>query len=211
MLLQANPIHNYHIHVVYSPISENVSSESANFYLEPYLSKSSYGDRSDYAWTYFLLNTTNVTEGNNIRIQLISDTKLSYELYVRLGGLPSLDMWDYRYLDQTSNKNNSNSMFKLYDTSQERINLYILYPTGLWTIGLRHPVAINNHLSPQTLISILSETCPSQCFGHGSCFYGEEVTESMYYRPYIFPLFLFFIFYRSLVVVSLFSCLQRMT
>ncbi|GMY34039.1 Transmembrane protein like [Fagus crenata] len=165
---QANPTHNYNITVVYLPISENVPSESANFYLEPYLSKSSYGDRSDYAWTYFLLNTTNVTEGNNIRIQLISDTKLSYELYVRLGGLPSLDMWDYRNLDQTSNKNNSNSMFKLYDTSQERINLYILYPTeGLWTIGLRHPVAINNHSSPQTLISILSETCPNQCFGHG--------------------------------------------
>lgn len=142
--LQAIPKENPNVRSVYLPDSKIVSSNSVSFSLDPFLSKSAYEDRLDYAWTYFLLNSTKGTEGNNLHIQLRIDTKLSYELYVRFGGLPSLNVWDYSYLNQRSNCNSS-SMFKLYLTSQETINLYILYPkTGLWTIGLRHPAAINN-------------------------------------------------------------------
>ncbi|XP_065636777.1 uncharacterized protein LOC112010907 [Quercus suber] len=158
--------------------------QSVDFYLEPYLSKSSYGNGhgSDYGWTYFLLHTEEGTEGYNSHIQLTSDTKLSYGLYVRFGGLPSLDMWDYSYLDQTSKSNNNNSMFKSYDTSQEGINLYILYPTaGLWIIGLRHPVDLNNQSSPRTMMTISTVYCPNQCSGHGICEYNDDLSESADY------------------------------
>ncbi|KAM4086757.1 hypothetical protein ACJW30_10G126200 [Castanea mollissima] len=179
-VLQAIPYQNQ---IVYLPDRGNVSSESVDFYLEPYLSKSSYGNAhgSDYGWTYFLLYTEQGTEGYNTHIQLTSDTKLSYGLYVRFGGLPSLDMWDFSYLDQTSNSNN-NSMFKLYDTSQEGINLYILYPTaGLWIIGLRHPVDLNNQSSPQTMMTISTDSCPNQCSGHGKCVFKKDLSESADY------------------------------
>ena len=204
--MQAIPYQNQDIPIVYLPDTGNVSSESVDFYLEPYLSKSSYGNGngSDYGWTYFLLYTEQGTEGYNTHIQLTSDTKLSYGLYVRFGGLPSLDMWDYSYLDQTSKSNNKNSMFKLYDTSQEEINLYILYPTaGLWIIGLRHPVDLNNQSSPRTMMTISTEYCPNQCSGHGTCVNNHDSAD---YRLFIFPLnlifYFYFYFYKSSVVPS---------
>ncbi|KAK7841844.1 hypothetical protein CFP56_014825 [Quercus suber] len=183
-VLQAIPYQNQDIPIVYLPDRGNVSSDSVDFYLEPYLSKASYGNGhgSDYGWTYFLLHTEQGTEGYNTHIQLTSDTKLSYGLYVRFGGLPSLDMWDYSYLDQTSKSNNNNSMFKLYDTSQEGINLYILYPTaGLWIIGLRHPVDLNNQSSPRTMMTISTEHCPNQCSGHGICVSNDDLSKSADY------------------------------
>jgi len=188
-LLQAIPKQNPNVVLVYLPDSETVSSNSTYFSLDPFLSKSAYGDRSDYAWTYFLLHSTIDTEGNNLNIQLRTDTKLSYELYVRFCGLPSLNVWDYSYLNQRSSCNSS-SMFKLYATSQETINLYILYPkTGLWTIGLRHPVAINNSLSTQTTMFISSKSCPNRCSDHGECVYSEDATQSTYYRLHTFCIF----------------------
>lgn len=74
---QANPT----VPAIYLPDIKNQSSESANFPLEPLLSKSLYEEKSGYAWTYFYWWT--YAAGENIHIQLISNITLNYEIYVR--------------------------------------------------------------------------------------------------------------------------------
>ncbi|KAK9103682.1 hypothetical protein Sjap_020936 [Stephania japonica] len=152
----------------YLPVDGKMSPEAANFPLEPLLSNSS-GDKSNIAWTYFILNIPREAGGGNIHVQLQADTTLTYELYSRFGGLPSLDTWDYYYANKSSNSNGS-MFFKVYDSSDEGASFYILNAReGRWTFGLRHhvlPIGVSNL---RTTMSLTVERCPNKCSGHGSC------------------------------------------
>ncbi|XP_043717415.1 uncharacterized protein LOC122665353 isoform X1 [Telopea speciosissima] len=152
----------------YLPMDEKISLQSGfDFPLEPLLSNISIGDKLDFAWTYFILDIPRGAAGGNIHIQLDSDAKLDYEIYARFGGLPSLDTWDYYYSNKTSYSNGS-MFFKLYDSSDEESNFYILYAgEGTWSFGLKHPVHISS--SSQTTMSISVESCPQGCSSQGKC------------------------------------------
>ncbi|KAF8379550.1 hypothetical protein HHK36_028990 [Tetracentron sinense] len=153
----------------YWPIGQKISSESANFPLEPLLSNSSSGNKLDVVWTYFLLDIPHGAAGGNIHIQLISDAEMTFEIYARFGGLPSLDTWDYYYANRTSTSNGS-MFFKLYDSSEGRVNFYVLYAReGTWGLGLRHSVSSGNHSKHQTTMSISIERCPKRCSDQGTC------------------------------------------
>ncbi|KAL6981986.1 hypothetical protein U1Q18_023604 [Sarracenia purpurea var. burkii] len=155
----------------YLPITEKVLSDSANFPLDALLSNSSYEGDLDVSWTYFLLDIPFGAAGGNLHIRLTSDVKMNYEIYAKYGGLPSLDSWDYYYANTTSSSNGS-MFFKLYDSNDEMVSLYILYVRGgTWSFGLRHM-----HLNPsesssknQTTMSISLERCPRKCSSHGLC------------------------------------------
>ncbi|KAL6569545.1 hypothetical protein OROMI_014059 [Orobanche minor] len=123
----------------YIPITGKVSA-STKFPLEPLLSNISAGENANNdAWTFFLLDIPYSATGTNIHVLLTSETKISYELYARYGGLPSLTHWDYFYANSTSSSNGS-VFFRLYDSSEEKINFYILYARGgTWSFGLRQP------------------------------------------------------------------------
>ncbi|KAK9143809.1 hypothetical protein Syun_013209 [Stephania yunnanensis] len=152
----------------YLPVDGKMSPEAAKFPLEPLLSNSS-GNNSDIAWTYFVLDIPREVGGGNIHVQLQADTTLTYELYSRFGGLPSLDTWDYYYANKSSNSNGS-LFFKVYDSSDEGASFYILNAReGRWIFGLRHrvlPIGISNL---QTTMSLTVERCPNKCSGHGGC------------------------------------------
>ncbi|KAL6494003.1 hypothetical protein OROGR_031912 [Orobanche gracilis] len=152
----------------YIPITGKVSSASTKFPLEPLLSNISAGENTNNdAWTFFLLDVPYSATGTNIHVLLTSETKISYELFARYGGLPSLTRWDYFYANSTSSSNGS-VFFRLYDSSEEKISFYILYVRGgTWSFGLRQP---NHSASPsQTMISLTLERCPNKCSSHGSC------------------------------------------
>ncbi|KAL6496799.1 hypothetical protein OROHE_027281 [Orobanche hederae] len=152
----------------YIPITGKVSSASTKFPLEPLLSNISAGENTNNdAWTFFLLDIPYSATGTNIHVLLTSETKISYELYARYGGLPSLTHWDYFYANSISSSNGS-VFFRLYDSSEEKISFYILYARGgTWSFGLRQP----NHSgsTSQTMISLTLERCPNKCSSHGSC------------------------------------------
>ncbi|XP_057511462.1 uncharacterized protein LOC130793676 [Actinidia eriantha] len=153
----------------YLPITARVSSDSANFPLEPLLSNSSYNGNSDYVWTYFLLDIPNGASGGNLHIHLTSESKISTEIYAKYGGLPSLDSWDYFYGNTTSNSNGS-IYFKLYDSGDELVSFYILYVrSGMWSIGLRNLNPSELASENQTAMSISLERCPRRCSSHGTC------------------------------------------
>ncbi|XP_059658383.1 uncharacterized protein LOC132304660 [Cornus florida] len=167
--LQADSKYNQAVSDDYILTGEDRVMELAKFTLEPLLSNFSYGDKSDVAWTYFFLDNPPGAAGKTIHIQLVSDTKISYEIYARFGGLPSLYNWDYYYSSKTSNSNNG-SMFKLYDSNERRVDFYILYAReGTWNFGLRHPIHIGAPLNPRTTMHISIENCPNRCSGHGTC------------------------------------------
>ncbi|CAN4108996.1 unnamed protein product [Withania somnifera] len=153
----------------YLPIRGEVSSESANFPLGPLLSNSSDGDMRNYTWTFFLLDIPNGAAGGNIHVRLISEAKISGEIYARYGGFPSLSNWDYFYANSTSNSNGS-MFFKIYDASDKSVSFYIIYARGgMWSFGLRHPI-LNRHSSTvETIMSISLERCPEKCSSHGTC------------------------------------------
>uniref|UniRef100_A0A5B7BQZ2 EGF-like domain-containing protein n=1 Tax=Davidia involucrata TaxID=16924 RepID=A0A5B7BQZ2_DAVIN len=153
----------------YTPVSGKVSSDSANFPLEPLLSNSSNGGKSDVAWTYFLLDIPYGATGGNVHVRLTSDAQFNYEIYARYGGLPSLDSWDYFYANTTSSSNGS-MFFKLYDSSEETVSFYILYARGgTWSFGLRHLNPADSASKAQTTMSISLERCPRRCSSHGTC------------------------------------------
>ncbi|KAI7733650.1 hypothetical protein M8C21_028593 [Ambrosia artemisiifolia] len=90
----------------YIPISDNGSSRSSNFLLEPLLSynslNQSQSQSQDFAWTYFVVDIPSDAAGGSIHVQINSDTKLNYEIYVSYGGLPLEDKWDYFYENLTT-------------------------------------------------------------------------------------------------------------
>ncbi|KAL9435145.1 hypothetical protein AB3S75_021415 [Citrus x aurantiifolia] len=149
----------------YIPVSEKVPSDSADFPLEPLLSNSSYDEGQDNTWTYFLLDIPRGAAGGSIHIQLTSDTKIKHEIYAKSGGLPSLQSWDYFYANRTNNSIGS-MFFKLYNSSEEKVDFYILYVReGTWGFGIRH---VNTSKS-ETVMSVSLERCPKRCSSHGQC------------------------------------------
>ncbi|KAE9445563.1 hypothetical protein C3L33_22540, partial [Rhododendron williamsianum] len=153
----------------YIPRSSRVSSNLANFPLEPLLSNSSYEGTRNVTWTYFLLDIPDGAAGGNLHIRLNSDAKINYEIYSRYGGLPSFDSWDYFYANTKSSSNGSN-FFKLYDSDDKMVSFYILYVRGgTWGFGLRQ-LNVNDSASKiQTTMSISLERCPRRCSSHGTC------------------------------------------
>ncbi|XP_028769314.1 uncharacterized protein LOC114726778 [Neltuma alba] len=152
----------------YLPIGQ-VPSDSANFPLQPLLSNSSYVGERDNTWTYFLLDIPRGAAGGNIHIRLSSDSKISYEVYARFGGLPSLDNWDYYYANKIR-RSDPSMFFVLYESSDDKIDFYIIYAReGTWGFGLRH---INTSIASskgQTVMSLSLERCPKRCSSHGVC------------------------------------------
>ncbi|KAL2335992.1 hypothetical protein Fmac_010438 [Flemingia macrophylla] len=164
-----NPFESY-----YLPVGEGVSS--ANFPLEPLLNKSSNARETDDIWTYFTLDIPHGAAGRNIHIQLSADVKINYEVYAKFGGLPSLDFWDYYYANRTQ-KSEQSMFFMLYDSSDEKIDFYIIYAReGTWGLGLRHLDTSSDSLTVQTVMSISVEGCPKQCSSHGDCKYSFDAS-----------------------------------
>ncbi|PSS04369.1 Transmembrane protein like [Actinidia chinensis var. chinensis] len=153
----------------YKPLSEKVSSDSADFPVEPLLSNS-YDGKLHVTWTYFLLDIPYGGAGGNLHVQLTSDTKINYEIYAKYGGLPSLDSWDYFYANTTSSSNSS-MFFKLYDSDDRTVSFYVLYArAGTWSFGLRQLNPGDNASKNQTTMSISLQRCPRKCSSpHGTC------------------------------------------
>lgn len=149
------------------PITQEASTNSNEFPLEPFLTNFSTGANSDGAWTFFLLDIPNAATGGNIHIHLSSESKIKYELYARYGGLPSLSSWDYFYANTTSSSNGS-MFFKAYDSSEDTISFYMLYVrAGSWSLGLRQ---LNpDDSNAKTGVSLSLERCPQKCSNHGAC------------------------------------------
>ncbi|KAI4355107.1 hypothetical protein L6164_003911 [Bauhinia variegata] len=153
----------------YLPVGGEVSSNSANFPLELLLSNSSYIGELDDIWTYFLLDIPRGAAGGNIHVRLSSDVKISYEVYARFGGLPSIDSWDYYYANKTRRSDQS-MFFILYDSSDDKVDFYIIYAReGTWGFGLRHLNTGITTSNGQTVMSLSLERCPKRCSFHGSC------------------------------------------
>lgn len=132
------------------------------------MSNSSSGISTKLSWTYFLLDIPPGAAGGNIHIRMAADTGISYGIYVRYGGLPTDDNWDYFYANMTSNSNGS-MFFKLYDAKEEAISFYILYVRGgTWAFGLKQVGTAGNASKSQTTMSISLERCPKRCSSHAS-------------------------------------------
>ncbi|KAL4341311.1 hypothetical protein GQ457_08G022740 [Hibiscus cannabinus] len=149
------------------PYSEKVMSDAADFLLEPILSSYSFGGED--TWTYFILNIPRGAAGGNLHVQLTSDRKSNYAVYIRNGGLPSLVNWDFYYVNKSSSSRGS-MFFALYSSSEEKVDFYILYiKEGLWNIALRNLNSIGGTSNGQTTMSISLERCPKRCSYHGDC------------------------------------------
>ncbi|KAK7274376.1 hypothetical protein RIF29_15461 [Crotalaria pallida] len=158
----------------YLPIGEGASS--ANFPLEPLLNSSSIGGETDNIWTYFTLDLPRGAAGRNIHIRLSSDVKISYEVYARFGGLPSLDSWDYYYANRTR-KSDQSMFFVLYDSSDDNVDFYIIYAReGTWGFGLRRLNTGSDSSKGQTIMSLSLEGCPKRCSSHGDCKYSFDAS-----------------------------------
>ncbi|CAI8607563.1 unnamed protein product [Vicia faba] len=158
----------------YLPIGEGASS--AKFPLEPLLNNSSKFGETNETWTYFTLDIPHGAAGRNIHIQLSSDTKISYEVYARFGGLPSVDIRDYYYANKTS-KSDQSVFFMLNDSSDKNIDFYLIYAReGTWSFGVRHVNTSSDSLKQKTILSISLEGCPNQCSSHGNCKYFFDAT-----------------------------------
>ncbi|KAK9076395.1 hypothetical protein SSX86_004729 [Deinandra increscens subsp. villosa] len=156
----------------YIPVSDNGSSRSSNFLLEPLLSYNSLDESQsqsqDFAWTYFVVDIPLGAAGGNLHVRLNSDTKLTHEIYALYGGLPLEDKWDYFYANSTSNSDGS-MFFKLYDSYEKNIGFYIIYARGgTWGFGIKH-LTPSHQSQSQTTMAISLERCPRRCSSHGTC------------------------------------------
>jgi len=153
----------------YTPPDGKVSSGSANFPLQPLLSNSSVEGQLGISWTYFVLDIPRGAAGGNLHFRLKSDRKVGFEIYVRYGGLPSDNMWDYYYINKTKSSDGS-MFFTLYNSSKEIVDFYILYAReGIWSFGLKHLNSTDGSLE-QSTVSISLERCPKKCSApHGLC------------------------------------------
>lgn len=164
------------------------AASSANFPLEPLFNKSSNTEEIDDIWTYFTLDIPRGAAGRNIHIRLSADVKISYEVYARFGGLPSVDSWDYYYVNKTR-KSEQSMFFMLYDSSDNKIDFYIIYAReGTWGLGLRRLYTSGDSLKAQTVMSISLEGCPKQCSSHGDCKYSFDASGLTSYRFILIPL-----------------------
>ncbi|GAB4861707.1 hypothetical protein Ancab_036960 [Ancistrocladus abbreviatus] len=154
----------------YLPLSGKVSSDSANFPLEPLLSNFSVEGKSEVPWTYFVLDVPRGAAGGNMHIRLTSDRIVSYEVYARFDGLPSHDIWDYFYINKTNNSDGS-MFFTLYNSSREMVDFYILFVSeGTWSFAVKHLDSVGNASDDHAMMSISLERCPKRCSPpHGSC------------------------------------------
>ncbi|XP_073028873.1 uncharacterized protein [Primulina eburnea] len=152
----------------YVPLNQKMSPDSTNFPLEPLLGNFSNGENTNNFWTFFLLDIPSAAAGGSIHVHIASDVKISYEIYARYGGLPSLKDWDYFYANSTNNSNGS-MFFKLYDSDDDKISFYMLLVRGgTWSFGLRRLSSPYGSAS-QTIISLSLERCPRKCSSHGTC------------------------------------------
>ena len=167
------------------PVSGKATSDESNFPLEPILSNTSYSEEPNKSWTYFILDIPRGAAGGNIRIRLSSDIKITSEVYARFGGYPSLDSWDYYFANKTGNSDGS-MFFKLYNSSEEKVDLYILsIKEGTWCFGIRHTNGsdiASRDSSHQTIMSISLERCPKRCSSHGQCKFALDASGLALYR-----------------------------
>ncbi|KAE9460141.1 hypothetical protein C3L33_07949, partial [Rhododendron williamsianum] len=183
-VLRTNP----YFEADYVPISEKISSDSANFPLEPLLSNSSIEGKLEVTWTYFLLDIPSGAAGGNLHIKLPSGAKTNFEIYAKYGGLPSLYSWDYYYVNTTSSSNIS--MFpKPYYADDQTASFYILYiRSGTWSFGLRQLNTSETASKNQTTMSISLERCPRRCSSpHGKCQSAMDASGLIIYRFYFPP------------------------
>ncbi|XP_021748163.1 uncharacterized protein LOC110714015 [Chenopodium quinoa] len=151
----------------YVPLNGIASSNSANFPLAPLISNSTLGN---ITWTYFVLDIPLGAAGLNLHFRLTSEEKAGYEIYVRYGGLPSADIWDFYYINHINSSDDS-MFFLLYNSSKELVDFYVLYAReGTWTFGLKRLNSINSPSLEKTMISVSLERCPKKCSTpHGAC------------------------------------------
>ncbi|KAG7644464.1 NGX6/PGAP6/MYMK [Arabidopsis suecica] len=162
----------------YFPVNDaSLSGSSTNFPLEPIVSNfSSIPELDTSTWTYFLMNIPQGGSGGHIHFRLLSDSTIQYEVYLRFGGLPTIDDRDYYYVNRTSA---SRSMFfSLYNSSKEMVDFYILYAReGTWSFGLRQLIDSNTPAASRgspTLVSLSLERCPRGCSSYGQCRYAFD-------------------------------------
>jgi hypothetical protein len=159
----------------YVPTDERASLEDSHFYLEQFLSNSS---SEQFAWTYFFLDVPQGSAGALIHVQLKSDKELNYELYLKYGGLPSNDTWDY-YASRTSSSNGS-VFFSLQNSSNSDMDLSIFYAKeGTWCFGVKHPSDRGNS---QTYMSVSLQGCHRNCNEKGVCHSSVDESGLTFYR-----------------------------
>ncbi|RID61390.1 hypothetical protein BRARA_E00544 [Brassica rapa] len=164
----------------YLPVDDasSPSDSTTDFPLEPILSNVSSLPLDTSTWTYFLMNIPQGGAGGHIHFRLASDSAKRYEVYLRFGGLPTVEDRDYYYANQTSA---SRSMFfSLYNSSREKVDFYVLYAReGTWSLGLRQlseSTGDRDYRGPPTLVSLSLERCPRRCSSHGNCRYAFDAS-----------------------------------
>lgn len=153
----------------YVPLDGKVSTDSNSFPLE-LQSNSTVGRDFGITWTYFVLDIPRGAAGGNLHFKLKSKNKIGYEIYVRYGGLPSADIWDFYYINHM-NSSDGTTFFLLYNSSKEMVDFFILYAReGTWSFGLKNLDSIDSASIEPTTASISLERCPKRCSApHGSC------------------------------------------